>query len=242
MFKWRLGMITTDRPYVHRTLASLFASGLRKFKPSWQLDLFCGSKNADYLLPDRSKYPEIKLHHDGRVYNYTENAVRCLAEIKNHAQYCLYLEDDVIFCRNFMQWVDRFVERHHKKAAVFSFYTPYQAVVTAAQKHEVFWRYPSRKFYGPLTLAFKPWVLHAAVDMLRKCPLLSVGIDLNPKWGPHEGRCFDLRLGRFFRLAEIQVIASVPNVAQHIGVKSVLPVDKGIRTCPGFIGEDRSPL
>lgn len=240
--KWRLGMISTDRPYVHRTLKSLVASGILNFTRTWQLDLFCGSKNSSYLDPINKAYPWVKIHHDGRAYNYTANAVRCLDHIKSGCSYALYLEDDIVFCRNFMAWVDRFVDRHRKQASVFSFYTPYREVVDAAGKHEVFWRYPPRKFYGPLALAFKPWILHSFVAMARKCPLLGVGIDLNPKWGPHEGRCFDLRLARFFRLAEINVIASVPNVVQHIGVKPVLPVKKELRKCPGFIGENRSPL
>jgi len=231
-------MISTERPYAARSIDSIMSSGLLEFKQPLSFEVFCSGPSRAYLDHIRQKYPQIRVRHDGKTYFHADNMMRALTSIKDNTEFLLLLEDDIVVCRNFIQYIDQFCEEFKHQFQVFSFYTPYIEVEDAFNKGLKIWCYPPEKFYAGLALAFKP---HVVEDYLKEYHNnLELHRDLP------DGFHGDIRLNRYLTAHKIMIGACVPNLTQHIGDNSTLPTElkrtQSVRTCPCFIGEQKSPF
>jgi len=234
MFDFRIGLACMNRPYLPRSLDSLMSKGLNNYRGSATVELFDGVGNPEYLAPLQRKYPTIIIRSDGKRHNVVENFFQMWNVLSNDSEYCMFFPDDFIVCLDFLQFVSQFIDKWKEYYNVFSFYSPFIEVCEAFKKGLSHWVIPAKLFYGGVGLTMKSRVVKQLVDFAVK----------------HHLHCKrkeqDLTVNKFLVASKWNVIASAPNLCQHIGKVSVIGnqwrINTGDRFAPCFIGEEISAL
>lgn len=231
--KYGLGMLTFDREqgeadivefgvmvrtvdrasqknYLAETLASFDRSIAGHPEIPYELHLFdSGSPDPSWLagLPGIHHFP-------GKKLTPNMNAVaqmRGIAAID--CDWALFLEDDIIFCADFLGSADRWLSQYATPDIhIYSFYTPYSEVLQAFKRGEGAWAYPISGFYGTQCLALRREDALSAAEGIEKLAL---------KW--HSSKGYDLMIKAWAKETwpmQRNFLASAPSFVQHIGVES----------------------
>lgn len=233
MGKYVIGMTAKDRDprpnYIGETLESLKTSGVFDSDLLDGVHIFdSGSPSIDYIP---TEYPveihtpkEWLIEHCKKIYNKPHwncitlylnmfQMANALADVDS--KFVIMIEDDVIFCKDFLESVDKWVSDNfrpnkHKMVPVVSFFTPRISVKKEFKRKNRFWQYPSKNFYARQCVMVKRehcndiarWFFH-------EMPLKQGGHDL--LFGRWMGSRFPKRPCLY---------ASCPCFAQHIGLHS----------------------
>jgi hypothetical protein len=213
--------------YLEQTLESFQRSIAPHALVSGSLHLFdSGSPDPAWL----DGYPGVH-HFPERKLTPNENAValmRGVAEVD--CDWALFLEDDIIFCDDFLGSVDRWLTEHASPDRhLYSFYTPYKEVQNAAERGDTYWQYPIKNFYGTQCLAMRREDMLSAAD----------GLELiMATW--HSTKGYDLLLKAWAKETWPKIdyfLASAPSFVQHIGTESAISSAAAFHSNGSFQGE-----
>jgi hypothetical protein len=216
-----IAMRTADRSPYHNYLADTLA----KLQAGRRLHLFPTSPRVNWL-PDT----DARVHVPDRLLTPNANASRMLlvtAE-ETDAEWCLFLEDDLVFCRDFLASVEYWLETHARPdRRLYAFHAAYAEICSRTAEGE--WDYPIGAYYGCQAFA------------LRREDALSAA-----RWteGSPKTRGFDLLLKGWARETWPEIryfLASAPCFVQHVGRESVILPGR-FHQNQSFPGEDWCPF
>lgn len=236
-------MITIDRTdrgrknYFRQTMEQLARSGLWSSQTPFELHIYdSGSKSLDFMgiWPSAS---HVTVHASYFKLHPKINAGRALlAGSEYPCDLVVFLEDDILVCKDFLDGVAAFTLKHDRPDyRVFTFYTPYREVEWAHAKGEACWEYPLASFYGTQGFA------------LRREDAASLGRHLmvETNYDPNTPS-YDLIMKDWHKAAypdSPYFLATVPSFVQHVGEESYLFDDVNrFHACGSFKGEQWSAL
>lgn len=248
-YKYSLCFRTCERTnsYIYRTLESLLHSNLPE---SVDVFVFC-DKNNEFIQPLVECFPEIKFISSNKYLNPNENGLFSLS-VKTNSDYFFVCEDDILFSKNFIEYVDYFLQTKNYTPDdnnILSLYTPYSEVKDCYDKKEDMWEYPLEKYYGTQCMLInQKWykLMFEIMNHYLNSPedftwiydkLTTVGIKEKRKF-----KNFDLWLKNIFAYfcKDIQnFTAIVPCMVEHNGSYSSIQgrENKGHKSF-SFMGED----
>lgn len=184
----RLAIMTVDRspPYVHTTLASLFASGEEIHRIAG-IELVVGSKEAQYLrcyrhhagirIHELTIQEADRIHKWGTGHKFCHNYHRCLSVPLGEAKGLIICEDDVVvrdhFLAHLLATINEMEEQFSLSRYLLALYVPYRlADVPAFRRGRFFASYNAPMFYGtqcmyyPATVVgeLRDWMEHKGVN------------------------------------------------------------------------------
>jgi len=222
---------TGNKNLIHNTILSLEKSGLWNSKIHFKIVLSdSNSKRISYLLPF-AKNKDIaitkmkhKTNKKGAKANHNMMHLFDYVLKKYEFDYFLYLEDDIIFCKNFIENVKKWLDIYNNKL-IASFYTPFKIIEELYNKGIYAWEeYPREKFYGTQCNCFTKTSLHSLYYFLK---------------GNLKGGLQDFHLRKWMEHLGIEnMSASCPSLVQHITDNSVLQTPSHTSF---FLGEDTDP-
>lgn len=235
MSKYIMAMTVCNRlekngtPTLDLTIDSLKKSGLWQSKIDFTLVLHdSGSVDTSYLDKYES-LPNVLVVKSKEKAGILKNAVLMLKYIcKNlQADYILYIEDDILFCKNWIENLDHWTRSYIRPADwCFSFYCPYEHLSPFGLN--IFnWRLDS--FYGTQCFGVPFDKLASLTDFFEK----------KNKEGYERGN--DMFLSEWIRISSRKesIKTSYPSIVQHMAIGSTL--DSYAHKSPSFLGEDIDP-
>lgn len=237
-------MITMDRHpgpnYLHQTLTSLAPSRLpensllalfdsrphNQQRPRHHCDLMLSTGLKRIFYPTDSR---------GRI-QANENASAALSwGAKHSSEWVIFLEDDLLFCADFFNSIQRWLSKHAKmNRRIYSFGCAYPQVENKGElNHECWDHYAIESFYGTQCFAVRREdAVDLAAYLLHQC--------FAERFKPGE---YDLGIAHWHsvRYPELGYFsASCPSFVQHIGTHSSIRPDSEPFNFPSWPGPEWS--
>jgi len=235
-------MITKDRSekgrqnYFAATLNSLVESGMFESRiVSFQFDVFDGGSISLRYLRLGEYHPDLFTLHTSSSFDMPPNvnAGRALLHggTQSKADWVLFLEDDILVCKDFFQGVEMWLLRQAREDRhAYMLYTPYREIEVAFKNKQRTWEYPVNKFYGTQAFAIRSFDAMRLGRYLIDLPYGTSGYDMEMKKWHIE----TYGENGFF-------LSSVPSFVQHVGRQSLL-FDDRFHECSSWQGKDWSAL
>lgn len=230
-----IGITTADRAprrnYVGATLRGLFTSS-PEVSPT-QIHVFASTPDVRWFHEEVRAYgfsgaeAACVLHIPGRPLTRNENGLALLrAASRRGGQWLLHLEDDLIFCADFLGSVRRWLERHACERKVYTF------CVFKGQPVGEAWNQP-RGSYGTLAVAIRI----PEVRSLTKWVEARIGGWRRHMRQPWRTTGFDMMVRAW---AAEPFLAANPSFVQHAGDESLAHAfrRRPITRTPFFAGTD----
>jgi hypothetical protein len=235
--RYLLGMTTCDRvqrggvDLLPSTLASLEKSGLWNSGIDFHLLLHdTGSTHLDYLNRYRS-LAKASIACCEKESHQCENVIRLLEHALDRydAEYLVFLEDDILFCRKWIENLDAWLGRYAtEEDYMISLYACYAHVLAAFFRGRMISHIELHGFYGAQALVF-PFA--KVPDLLAKLTVLQ-----EEKFPGYIDMQFKEAL---MRSGMTDIPTCVPSIVQHINRGSTLSTPT--HRSPVFFGEDQDP-
>jgi len=233
---------------IDKTFENFEKQGIFQHYPHFTVDILLfesGSKSLSYLQFIKSfheKYPgRIKIMLSKRNLDGPQNIYRMFSYIQqqaiHHYDFCIWMDDDILVCKNFLQNMDSWVRQHINFTIFGSLYSPYQSYPIQNPNMSSYCQESFvRSYHGSCCTIFKP--------LLAKY--------ITPLWFKTEKLRFvkepDLRfresIMKFFPNIKKFLVCS-PSIVQHLNIGSAIYQHKQIRkghTARHFIGIEEDPL
>lgn len=139
-----------SRLYARNAIRSLASSNAYEVGNIRSIHLFNTNCNIGHLEYIRNHHKECNISIPEKPCNGVENAIRTLrlasADRSSHLLFC---EDDILFARGWLQYLDKWVEDYFLSSPVLAtLYSAYPQVKMVYDNGEKFWVCPIDAFYG----------------------------------------------------------------------------------------------
>lgn len=210
--------------YLAQTMESLKKSGFWEQAHDTRFILSDGgSKDLSYLDVLKGSPIEIsttgeKVHHGVNFRHLLEHA------LQYEPEYFVLLEDDVIFCKNFFQNLDAFLQEHGTPETwAYDFFSvqkgPKNRSTLAAMN------YPAATFWGTQCVALRH--IDSLVKFLHSTNRVLVTDHIIKHW--------------LLNNRQKHILTAFPSLVQHVGKASTLWKKSPSPISPTFLGEDVDP-
>lgn len=220
---------------IKRTLESLEKSGLFKSNIPFEFHLFDGgSPDINYLLSSVKEH--MTLHRFINRLTRNENWLQSI-EYSTYidCDYIISLEDDLLFCKNWLESIDKYIKNNSNVIntnPMTTFYSAYKEIEERYKLKErklTYWDMNYNLFYGTQCVLFKKDIgLFAAKHIkegIKNFNTYKFNFRNRKNCGGMKVMCIDLWLQEWAKncYKNQKFIASVPCFVQHIGAKAGEP-------------------
>lgn len=234
--KYNIVMRTKDRTpkknYIIETLKSFFANNddldlLNKFI------IQCDNGKHEFITYntefEKLRNEKLFIHCNLILLTPNLNASEALCiEQNSETIYTIFIEDDIIFCKDFLKEVDWYV-KELKNFICLTFHCPYKEILEEKKKNNYFWKYPLEKFYGTQCFLMHSFNMQEFGKFIKLFANEKNIKNLKMKYNsngstPMIYKCLDFWLKEFiyYKFKQEYIYATVPSLVQHIGVESTL--------------------
>ena len=215
---------------IHDTMRSLIKSKLFESQIDFEFHLFDGGSSSINYLDKYKELNKLFIHETDKKITKNENWLRSIEYAKEvNCEYIISLEDDLLFCKKWIESVDKFLEKYrhllNNRSKMFTFYSSYKEVENKTNEKAEYWKEPYSKFYGTQCILFTKENALKCADHIKK------GIN-DIKNYPFKFRkaenafglieqCIDLWMQEWGQntYPDHHFIASCPAFVQHMGRK-----------------------
>jgi len=211
--KYIIGMTTINRNpsdnYLEKTIDSFDRAGGLSYPNSKLVISDSGSKDLSFILPIEDKYNgKLDILYSDHKLTSHQNVSKVLKHCANiSSKYVIYIQDDIVFRPDIMSHINSFVE-DYPDSPMWCFYTPYQEVLTRANKGIKKWDYKPANYYGSLCYCLRKEHAMEYAQELISTPSGGGDIVLN-RWLQN-------------KFPNKFIAASCPCFVQHIGKHSII--------------------
>lgn len=214
------------------TIQSLVKSGLWGSTIDFHLVIHdSGSKDKSFLEPFKNLEKTTVVSCENKELNLRNVQYAFTYVLKNHpCDYVINLEDDVIFCKNWIENIDGWIKKYvNDKDIFFSFFTPYNIASYLGNKKIQIWReYKIESFYGNQCLGFPYNQLENAIEVLSNVKTVGFNADI----------MFQRWLKKYGKKPTIK--SSHPCLVQHRNLNTTMSHQTTVLSY-SFLGEDIDP-
>ena len=215
--------------YIHTTMKSLIKSGLFESDIPFEFHLFDGKANSSTEYLDQYKsLKNLYVHKTENEITKNENWLRSVKFVDSiDCDYVIQLEDDLLFCKNWLESINEYIEKHKyliRNNPMVSFYSAYKEIERRTIKKKDSWRQEYWKFYGTQCVLFKKdtalEVVNHIENGIKNFDTYPFKIRKRENAGGMKAACIDLWLQEWGTntYSKKHFIISCPSFVQHIGI------------------------